>query len=176
MTVLCIDLDGTLIRNDTTWLAVQLFMQKHPFQSWRLLVWLLRGRAYLKHKLGQSVAIDPRRLPYHMDLIVWLKERQQQGDTLVLATATDEVFAKAVAAHLGIFSQVIASNGVDNLRAQAKAAALTQHFGLQGYCYAGNSRDDLAVWREAHSAIVVNAAKHVETQAREIVEVVKVFD
>lgn len=176
MTIVCVDLDGTLIRTDTTWLATKQYLLAHPFYCWRLLVWILQGRAYYKQCLAQSVTIDPRSLPYHDELIQWLTERKQQGDILVLATATDQVFANAVAKHLNLFTQVIASDGKDNLRAKYKAAALTRHFGLKGYSYAGNSHDDLAVWREAQTAIVVNASKRLQNQVREIVAIERVFD
>lgn len=176
MTILCVDLDGTLIRTDTTWMATSLFLRTHPFRCWQLLVWLLRGRAYLKQQLAQKVHVDPRSLPYHAELIQWLKERKEHGDTLVLATATDQVFAQAVADHVGIFSQVIASDGEHNLRAQYKAAALNRQFGVKGYSYVGNSRDDLKVWCEAKSAIVVNAAKGLEGRVRKIADVERVFD
>lgn len=176
MTILCVDLDGTLIGIDTTWMATGLFLRAYPFRCWQLLVWLLRGRAYLKQQLAQKVYIDPRSLPYHAELMQWLIERKEHGDTLVLATATDQVFAQAVADHVGIFSQVIASDGENNLRAQYKAAALNRHFGVKGYSYVGNSRDDLKVWCEAKSAIVVNAAKGLEEQVRKIADVERVFD
>ncbi|MCX7089883.1 MAG: hypothetical protein NTU48_00275 [Legionellales bacterium] len=174
--ILCVDLDGTLIKTDTTWLAVEQFLRKNPLHCWRLLVWLLHGRAYLKQQLGQAVQLDPSTLPYHKELIQWLIERQQNGDTLVLATATDQIFAQSVAKYLGIFTQVIASDGRHNLRAKYKAAALTSQFGLKGYSYVGNSWDDLAVWRESRTAIVVNASKRLERRVRKIADVVRVFD
>lgn len=174
--ILCVDLDGTLIRTDTTWLAVGRFLHTRPFQCWRLLLWLVHGRAYLKQQLGQVVQLDPSTLPYHKQLIHWLIERQQHGDTLVLATATDQNFAQSVAHYLGIFTEVIASDGIHNLRAKYKAAALTCQFGLKGYSYVGNSWDDLAVWREARTAIVVNASKRLEQRVRKIADVERVFD
>lgn len=176
MTILCVDLDGTLIHTDTTWLATKQYLLAHPFFCWRLLLWILHGRAYYKHHLAQSVTLDPSALPYHRELIQWLIDRKNQGDTLVLATATDQVFAHAVADHLHIFDQVIASDGKHNLRAKYKAAALTRHFGLKGYSYAGNSQDDLEVWCEARTAIVVNASAGLKKRVHEIVEVERVFD
>lgn len=176
MTILCVDLDGTLIRNDTTWLATKEYLRARPFACWRLLTWILRGRAYYKQRLGQFVNIDPKTLPYHHELLQWLIERKQQGDTLVLATATDQVFANIIANHLNLFDQVIASDGCTNLRAQHKAAALTRHFGLKKYCYIGNSYDDLHVWREAQTAIVVNASQKLQKRVRDIIAIERIFD
>ena len=176
MTILCVDLDGTLIRTDTTWMATRLFLKSYPLRCWQLLVWLLHGRAYLKQQLAQKIQLDPVALPYHGELMHWLIERKQQGDWLVLATATDYAFAKTVADHLGIFSEIIASNGNQNLRANQKASALSAKFGKKGYRYVGNSYDDLVVWQEAKTAIVVNASKCIEALARQIAEVERVFE
>lgn len=158
MLPLCVDLDGTLIKNDTTFLAVQLFIKSHPFLSFPLLlIWLFRGRAYLKAQLAKRVDIDPKTLPYHLPFLQWLHSEKAHQRKLILVTATNRKFADAVAQHLNIFDDVLASDEKVNLRAHAKAAVLDQRYGKKGYDYAGNSRDDLAVWSEANQAIVVNA-------------------
>lgn len=174
--ILCVDLDGTLIRIDTTWLATRKFLCAYPWRCWQLLLWLIRGRAHLKQQLGKLIHINPSSLPYHSELLTWLIQRKKSGDTLVLATATDQVFAQAIADYLGIFSQVLASDGHINLRQKWKAAALTRHFGLKGYCYVGNSYDDLAVWQEARTAVVVNASDGLLQRVRETIEIERVFD
>jgi 4-hydroxybenzoate polyprenyltransferase len=69
----------------------------------------------------------------------------------------------------------MASDGVHNLSARHKAAALKERFGHQGFDYAGNSADDLPVWSEARHAIVVNASTSVQRLARECCEVEKEF-
>lgn len=173
--ILCVDLDGTLIRSDTVSTAVLSFIRAHPIQSWKLLYWLCRGRAYVKHQLGKKVALDPASLPYHLPFLKWLKSRKKKGDQLILVTATDLVFAHAVADYVGIFDEVLASDGKVNLRAQYKAAALTKRFGYKGYDYAGNSYDDLAVWRESAHAILVNAYPGVVTMAQKITKITKIF-
>ncbi|PJD92457.1 MAG: hypothetical protein CK424_06010 [Legionella sp.] len=173
--ILCVDLDGTLILTDTTQEAIRHFGQAHPWQLWKLLPWLCRGRAYLKQQLGQRVHLDPKLLPYHEPFLQWLKEQKAAGCMLVLVTASDQTFATTIADYIGIFSEVMASDGKVNLRAKQKAAALTRRYGLKGYDYAGNSRDDLHVWKEAQHAIVVNASPKVELQAKKTSVVTKVF-
>ena len=74
----------------------------------------------------------------------------------MLVTASDRRLAEAVATHLGLFDEVIASDGVRNIKGKAKAEALERRFGVKGFVYAGNARADLAVWRKAQAAILVN--------------------
>ena len=71
----------------------------------------------------------------------------------MLATAADRRIAAAVAAHLGLFSAVFASDGKVNLKGQAKADALVQRYGAGGYVYVGDSWADLPVWRDAAGAV-----------------------
>ncbi len=60
-------------------------------------------------------------------------------------------------AHLGVFDEVIASDGASNLRGERKADELCRRFGERGFVYAGNDRTDHAVWQHAAGAVVVNA-------------------
>ena len=51
----------------------------------------------------------------------------------------------------------MASDGHINLRAEAKAHALVERYGEKKFAYAGNSKDDLYVWKKAGEVIAVNA-------------------
>lgn len=166
MPPLCVDLDGTLVRTDTLFELLAAAMR-----DWRVLlmvpIWLLRGRAVLKQELARRVELDPAALPYEVRLIKYLQGERARGRRLVLATATDRRIADKVAGHLGLFDEVLASDGSVNLKGPRKAAALVERFGQGGFAYAGNDRPDLRVWSQAGSALVVNASAGVARAARE---------
>ena len=162
---LCIDLDGTLIKEDVTWAATVLLLKQAPWKIGHLVCWLLCGRGRLKERLGQHVLLDPAQLTYHPELIAFIREERQRGRYIVLATAADQRIASAIAAHVGIFDEVLASDGIINLRAKRKAQALCQRFGEGQFTYAGNSKDDLKVWAHAASVIIVNATPCVARRA-----------
>src|SRR6185312_5383595 len=77
----------------------------------------------------------------------------------------DLQMAKPVADYIGIFDEVLASDGTTNLRSRNKLKLLVEKFG-HGFDYAGNSSADLAVWRGAREAIVVNASRTILKRAR----------
>ena len=164
---LCVDLDGTLIRSDV--LHEQFFGN-----PWAILALfhLMKGRAAFKEEVAARSHFDVALLPYNETLIEYLHQQKQTGRHLVLATAANAKVAKAIADHLGLFDEVIASDGNRNLKGAEKARVLTQRFGSHGFCYAGNAASDLAVWREAASAIVVNAPAKVLAQVQNPVELV----
>ncbi|MDR1361662.1 MAG: haloacid dehalogenase-like hydrolase [Holosporaceae bacterium] len=157
MTPLCVDLDGTLIRGDVSLLALGKFLRQNPLNILTVLCWLVNGgRAKLKQKLALEIPLNVEDLDYNEEFLDFLRERKKKGHPLFLATACDAVYAEKIAEFLGIFSGVFASDGKINLRASAKAAALVIIFGRQGFSYAGNSLDDLAVWNCCSECILVN--------------------
>ena len=162
--LLCVDLDGTLVRSDTLQEAVcTLATDRRVFST---LLLLLRGRAEFKQSVATRAPLDPALLPYNETLLSYLRAQKEAGRYLVLATASDQHVARSIADHLGIFDEVIASDGIQNLKGETKARTLVARFGAKGFCYAGNARSDLAIWQQAASAIVVNAPSGALSQVR----------
>ena len=159
---LVVDLDGTLIQTDMLHEGALAFLGAKPLQIFEIPFHLLKGRANVKRYLSKAVPSDVTLLPYNQAFLSWLKEQKSTGRTLVLCTASDRVVAEAIAAHLGIFDLVFASDGEVNLAGDRKAEVLEETFGLRGFDYAGNSRVDLKVWARANQAIVVNASASVQ--------------
>ena len=170
-----VDLDGTLVLTDMLHESALRALRENPLNSLRIPYWLLRGKAALKSNLADLTAFNPNSLPYNQDLVDWLKLQRAQGRKLVLCTASDYSIATAISEHLGIFDEVMASNGVTNLAGSHKINALEQRFGHAGFDYVGNSRDDLNVWQRARRAVIVNASDAVTRQAGNYCEVERVF-
>jgi phosphoserine phosphatase len=172
---LAVDLDGTLIRTDMMWESLARLWRSSPLTTIYSLFALVRGRAYFKQQLAARVEVDPAELPYHAEFLAWLKGQKAAGRKLILATASDRQMAATVAAYIGIFDEVMASDGITNLRGANKRRALTAKFGERGYDYAGNSSVDLGVWPGTRAAIVVNARPGLAKRAARLTEVARVF-
>src|SRR5277367_5637712 len=173
---LVVDLDGTLIKTDLLWESLARLLRRNPFQILQVLFWWMRGRAFLKQQLVRRVNIDPATLPYHEKFLAFLREQKSAGRKLVLATASDLQMALPVANHVGLFDEVLASDGKTNLRSGNKLRLLTEKFGSRGFDYAGNSAADFAVWRGAREAIVVNASQSVLSEAAQCTRLGPVFN
>ena len=170
-----VDLDGTLIHTDMLHESALGVLRDRPLDVLRIPAWLLGGKAMLKRELAQRSACNPAALPYNAALLAWLEAQRAAGRRLILCTASDHAFAIAIAEHLDVFDEVMASDGVCNLAGPNKALALEQRFGARGFDYAGNSDADLAVWARARRAIVVNASDRVLRLAGERCTVEQVF-
>ena len=162
---LVVDLDGTLIKTDLLWESLARLLRRNPLWLFPVLFWWIRGRALLKQKLAAHITIDPATLPYNEPFLKFLREQKAAGRKIILATASDLQMAKPVADRTGLFDEVLGSDGKINLRSGNKLKVLVEKFGERGFDYAGNSSADLAVWRGAREAIVVNASRALLDQA-----------
>ena len=153
--VLCVDLDGTLIRGNVVWECIFVLIKTRPVTLLFLPFWLVRGRAFLKRQLASRVHLDPARLPYRQQVLDLLRQEKLTGRKIVLVTAADQGLARPIANYLGFFDEVHASDGRRNLKGASKAAFLAEHFARSGFDYVGDSAADVHVWRRAHVAYVV---------------------
>jgi 4-hydroxybenzoate polyprenyltransferase len=174
---LVVDLDGTLIRSDVLIESGFAYLKSAPLRFYRPLMWLARGgKPALKAGLAENTNVDVTVLPYDAQVLAWLEEERESGRTLVLATASHERYAHAIADHLGLFEQTFATADGVNLSAQRKRDKLVAEFGEKNFDYVGNSHDDITVWQSAARAYVVNPASGVERAARKVGNVERVIE
>jgi 4-hydroxybenzoate polyprenyltransferase/phosphoserine phosphatase len=172
---LCVDLDGTLIVSDLLLESALRLIKRNPLYLFLLPVWLLRGRSALKAQIAGRVDLNPALLPYNRRFLEWLQSEKSAGRSLWLCTASNEKLANSVAEHLSLFDGVLASDQENNLAGRSKAQRLIQLFGERGFDYCGNERRDLAVWRHAHSAVVVQGSERLARDASNVSCVARTF-
>ena len=151
---LCVDLDGTLVKLDTLHQAVFLLLRRDPASALKIPGWLLKGKARLKDEVMSRVTLDATALPYNTQLLDWLKKEKAAGRKLILATASNYRTANAVAEHLGLFDEILASNEETNLRHGRKLEAIQERYPRFGY--AGNDVADFPIWDAADEIILAN--------------------
>jgi 4-hydroxybenzoate polyprenyltransferase len=155
------DLDGTLIQTDLLIESVIILLKGNIFYIFLFPIWLLKGKASIKHEIASRVNINPGLLPYNQEFLDYLNTEHTNGREITLATASNQKLAKIISDHLNIFKNVIASNENENLSGINKRKKLESLFGNNGFVYAGNGMVDLDVWAGADSAILVNPGRGV---------------
>jgi 4-hydroxybenzoate polyprenyltransferase len=167
---LYVDLDGTLVHTDLLLESVARSIKHNPFVCLLIPFWAIGGRAKLKQKLAEIAPIpDVALLPFDPQVLDYVEKARRKGDRVVLATAADERLARAVAEHLGIFDDVIASDGARNLKSAQKLAAIQQDARGGAFEYVGDSVADLAIWQCATRAVVTNASPRLVSRLRSAV-------
>jgi 4-hydroxybenzoate polyprenyltransferase len=157
-------MDGTLVRSDAMLDSFVLLMRTEPLAALRAPLWLLRGKARLKAEVAARVSLDPQHLPYNGALLRFLQSEREAGRKIYLATGADRKLAEAVAAHLGLFDGVLASDGATNLTGGDKLNRLRDRFQATGFDYIGNAHVDLPLLAAAGSAMLANPAPGLRRQ------------
>ena len=173
--IIVVDLDGTLTHTDTLHESILMLLRNKPLLLFILPFWLISGRAKFKANVASNIKLDPTTLPYNQKLIRWLKKERALEKKIILCSAANQNVAQAIADHLQLFDEVIASDAITNLKSNNKRKVLDEKFGEKNYDYAGNSSSDIKVWAGARYAILVNASHSVSKKAKQVATVSKTF-
>lgn len=171
---LCVDLDGTLLLSDALIEGILDIVSSRGALA-KLPQLLVANRALLKQRVADLSDIQPALLPYNKELLDYIAHQKRTGRPVVLVTAANERVARAIADHLGIFDDIIASDATRNLKGEQKAQELVRRYGEKGFDYVGNDRADLPAWREANGIVMVNASASLAKDARAAGHVVTEF-
>ncbi len=163
--VLAVDLNGSLIASDIADECLWAGLAQAPLTTIGAVFAWFRGPAAFKAALARAALPDLATLPYRAEVLELIRTHKAQGGRVVLATAADREAAEALAQHLGLFDAVLASDGVHNLKGEAKAAALVQAYGERGFAYVGNSHADLPIWARAAQGVTVAASPRLHKRA-----------
>lgn len=156
---LIVDLDGTLIHSDILYETFLVAIKNNFFIFFISFYWILRGKAFLKSKLARYACnFDVTTLPYNKNFVDWLKSEKRKNRLIILCTATHNIIANKIGAHLGLFNEIISTNDNLNLSGKNKADILSRRFGFKKFDYVGNSFADIQVWKIARYAYGVNVS------------------
>ena len=173
---LYVDLDGTVIKTDLLYESILLLLKKSIFQSLLIPIWLIKGKANLKHQLSKRVHIPVELLPLNTEFNDYLKKEVERGRNIVLISASSQLPVRQVSDHLGFFIDAMGSDEDHNLKSMNKVTRILQLDPGGEFIYAGNSKDDIAVWSEASEVILVNCKKSLATNLQHGSEKIQHFD
>lgn len=125
----------------------------------------------MKGKIASLVQFNWATLPLNPQVVETIHAARAAGRRVVLATASHRLLADPLANYLGLFDEVVATEGTLNLSGSRKADRLVGMFGVRGFDYAGNSRDDLPIWAFSRAAIVVSAQGSLRREAGAVTRV-----
>ena len=91
---LFVDLDGTVIKTDLMFESILQLFKKNPLAIFLIPLWLLKGRAYLKHQLAQRVEIAVDLLPLNTEFIAYLRTQAAEGRDIILIRSEERRVGK----------------------------------------------------------------------------------
>jgi 4-hydroxybenzoate polyprenyltransferase/phosphoserine phosphatase len=168
--VLFVDLDGTLIQTDLLHEMLLMLLKSRIGLLLRAFLKLTRGRAAFKRAISETIIPEIRHLPFRREVLDFISQQKSLGRKIILATATDFIWAQRIADELSIFDNILASDGVNNLKGKAKLDAIQEfcrEHGYQEFDYLGNGNADLPIWRRAHGVFMVAPSTRCVEKVRE---------
>lgn len=164
---LVVDLDGTLIKTDLLYEGLILLVRKNPLYIFKCLLWLLKGRVYLKNEIFKIVHLRYDLLPHNARVLSFLQAESSRGRKLILATASLSLHAEAIAKIYPIFDDVFGTKKV-NLKGANKLKVLINEFGESKFDYIGNSHSDLKIFASSRYSYLVSSSKLLERKTRKV--------
>jgi len=162
------------VKSDTLYDSLCVMMRQRPMAVLKLPGWLAGGKAKVKSELARVAPLDAARLPYNQPLGQFLRDEQRAGRPLYLVTGADRELADRVAAHVGLFTGTLGSDGTRNLTGSQKLDALKQRFAE--FDYIGNALVDLPLLAASIEPMVANPTRALQmAMRRRRLEPVRVF-
>lgn len=155
---LVVDLDRSLLRCDLLHDALAGLAIRRPFYIARLAMAHRHKLAAFKSAVARIAPVSPAHLPYIPEVLDFIRAESSRGRRIVLATASPHAWADSIAAHVGLFDDVIASSDRDNLKGARKLSAVRQLLGDTAFDYIGDSMDDVPVFQAATRRILVGSS------------------
>ena len=148
-------LEGAVLRTGTTAELALALLRRRPWMLLAMLGWLLRGRAEFRDRVARQAVFDPASLPYRRPFLAFLRREAASGRAIFLVARSKSDVARAIANHLGLFSDVIEIEHDETPRGETIAKALCVRFGSGDFDYAGSGHADIPVWRTARRSVIV---------------------
>ena len=153
--------------------AILGYIKPHPLRMAQVLRWLIKGRAHAELRLAQVANLDGVRLAINPDLAEYAGAASQAGREVYLVTSHPAPLLARLMQQAPHSARLIEASSPAGTQASL-AETLALQF-PQGFDYAGRSRHDLDVWRQAGNAVLVDAPADVERSAGQLASVVAKF-
>lgn len=154
---LIVDMDGTLLRNDSTFDLLALSFFHFPLKTILIIFQFFANKPALKEKLfllsGHKLPVED--LPYNEIVVEFAKDQSRQGRTVILCSGGYESLVQCVSKFQGYFTEAFGTADGLNLTSKHKAAFLKNRY-PNGFDYIGNSNDDIAVWAASEERYAIS--------------------
>ena len=102
--ILFVDLDGTLIKEDLSNLAFSHSLKNYPLKTlFYLLVFLFRGKPYLKHKISKNFDIPFKNLTFNAAAFDFIREVKNRHRVVYLISGSHQILVDQIGEYLNIF-------------------------------------------------------------------------
>jgi len=158
--ILFVDLDGTLIKEDLSNLAFLHSLKNYPLRTmFYLLVYLFKGKPYLKDKISKNFIIPFEKLTFNKAAFKFIKEVKNIYRAVYLISGSHQILVDQMGKYLNIFFESFGTRSNFNMVGYNKVQFIKEDLKIIDFDYFGNSHKDLPIWKYTKRAIHTNASK-----------------
>ena len=158
--ILFVDLDGTLIKEDLSNMALIYSLKKYPFKTlFYLLVFLFKGKPYLKYKISKNFDIPFQSLTFNKAAFNFIREEKNRHRVAYLISGSHQILVNQMGKYLNIFFDSFGTKDDFNMVGNNKVKFIKENLKIHDFDYLGNSYKDLPIWKYTKKAIHTNASK-----------------
>ena len=157
--ILFVDLDGTLIQEDLSDLAFSYSLKNFPFKTlFYLLVFLFKGKPYLKYKISKDFKIPFENLIFNKAAFDFIREVKNRHRAVYLISGSHQILIDQMGKYLNIFFESFGTRDNFNMVGSNKVKFIKDNLKIHDFDYLGNSHKDLPIWEYTKRAIHTNAS------------------
>ncbi|GIR66321.1 MAG: hypothetical protein CM15mP70_14280 [Pelagibacteraceae bacterium] len=158
--ILFVDLDGTLIKEDLSNLAFSHSLKNYPFRTiFYLLVFLFKGKPYLKDKISRNFDIPFENLTFNKAAFDFIREVKNRHRVVYLISGSHQILVDQMGRYLNIFFESFGTRDNFNMVGSNKVQFIKENLKIHDFDYLGNSHKDLPIWKYTKRAIHTNASQ-----------------
>ena len=157
--ILFVDLDGTLIKEDLSNLAFVDYLKKNPLKLiLNLLIFLIRGRPFLKEKISKNFTVPLNKLNFNKSALEYIRNVKNHHRVVYLISGSHQTLVNQIDQHLKIFFESFGTSNNFNLVGNNKIKFINESLKIRDFDYLGNSKKDLPIWDYTKKIIYTNAS------------------
>ena len=157
--ILFVDLDGTLIKEDLSNVAFSHSLKRFPFKTlFYLLVFLFKGKPYLKYKISKDFTIPFENLTFNKAAFDFIRDVKNRHRTVYLISGSHQVLVDQIAKYFNIFFESFGTRDNFNMVGSNKVKFIKENLKIHDFDYLGNSHKDLPIWKYTKRALYTNAS------------------
>ena len=155
--ILFVDLDGTLIKEDLSYLAFMDYLKKKPFKIlYHLIVFVFKGKPYLKEIISKDFRVPIESLTFNEGAMDYVRDIKNRHRVVYLISGSHQILVDQFQNHLKIFFEAFGTNNKFNMVGQNKVQFINETLNISNFDYFGNSKKDLPIWRHCKKIIYTN--------------------
>ena len=158
--ILFVDLDGTLIQEDLSDLAFSHSLKNFPLKTlFYLLVFLFKGKPYLKYKISKSFTVTFENLTFNKAAFDFIRDVKNRHRAVYLISGSHQVLVDQIAKYINIFFESFGTRDNFNMVGSNKVKFIKENLKIHDFDYLGNSHKDLPIWKYTKKSIHTNATQ-----------------